>query len=684
MADNTLTDPGQADRNTIVFFSSRTNSRQGDLMVPMITEVESRHSRQVPHSEVWQKVYESAENDDWSLVTNNALPSHVLTAERDNKHLLFLAAAKAHVTAFEVIFAAVEEEDGAEKVISDLNDRGRTLAMCIYRGGSKPILERIRRSRYNSLLSSGDSPFFHTAWSMHLDMPEAHRLLHSDIFEASLRGDVRALEPLLKTFELSERHHYEKAIYGLQDPWISFSRMGSLYFAAKKGFVGVVKMLLAALRSDRAKCNLLLECNGRTMRDEISHSPLNVACEEGRLDIVKMMSAYGIIQRAYPIEESLCILCVKKNDVEMLKVILEAKITRTDKTGEMYHITMRDYIHRVDERGDSALILAARSVHESAPAIVNMLLDKLADVRVVDTNGMTALHLACLYGREDVVKILIERGACVDAVSHRVQRRGEEYIIYDVVGPTAVQLVRDRPEMLVAAGAKQTDNQSKIEVRKITNQGLQLTLPSVQGTRDSNNSPMWCSDLVIHRIIDHLHWSDILSLCQVSRQWRRVALSNKVWAAIFYQLCSSFHHSSAAKYEYSCRWKMREGFFYQLCHILFPDLLIASRAMSMLRPLDLQCSWSEWKQQMKIGKIIRNAQRSHCYLPIDSENTHGSSQTLFVCHRKKSKAFNFGEGMVMDAISHLTCTAVFMTSASRFSIVAVSSSVRNFEDKRPF
>ncbi|PRP76832.1 hypothetical protein PROFUN_14762 [Planoprotostelium fungivorum] len=107
----------------------------------MITEVESRDSRQVPHSEVRQKAYESAENDDWSLVTNNALPSHVLTAERDNKHLLFLAAAKAHVTAFEVIFAAVEKEDGAEKVISDLNDRGRTLAMCIYRGGSKPILE---------------------------------------------------------------------------------------------------------------------------------------------------------------------------------------------------------------------------------------------------------------------------------------------------------------------------------------------------------------------------------------------------------------------------------------------------------------------------------------------------------------------------------------------------------------
>ncbi|PRP84053.1 hypothetical protein PROFUN_08515 [Planoprotostelium fungivorum] len=165
----------------------------------------------------------------------------------------------------------------------------------------------------------------------------------------------------------------------------------------------------------------------------------------------------------------------------------------------------------------------------------------------------------------------------------------------------------------------------------------------------NNGHPSWCPDLVMHRIIDHLHWSDILPLSRINRIWRRTALSNSVWAPIFYRLCCSFHHPPGTNYKYSAGWKIREGFFYHLCRHLFPDLLRATQTMSMLRPLDLQCSADEWKQQMKIGKMIKNAQRSHCYVPIEPSNDRNhpdyrkpvEDRTVFVCHRKKRTAFTY-------------------------------------------
>ncbi|PRP76873.1 protein TANC2-like isoform 1 [Planoprotostelium fungivorum] len=598
-------------------------------------------------TELWERVYHSAENGDWSPITNNTIVSRVLTMERENKHLLFLAAAKAHVEAFQIILSAVRQEDGAAKVISELNDRGPGLMMSIYRGGSCPIVEHTGRSSLSDLLYPREGPFcryfFSFAKMDHDDLP-----LHADIFEAALKNDVDQLERSGPT------------------RLVPFSCMGSLYFAAKKGYVRVVEMLLSAL--EVAECNLRNECN-RSFNDfhgdaSLNVTPLWIAYKEGRSQVVQ----------TYPIVDSLCILCVKRNDVEMLKVVLESEITCNDLADDQkvyYRTKMEDYLDRLDQQGNTALMLAVRSDHESGPTMVKMLLDKSAHTETTDANGMTALHLACMYGREDVIRMLIDGGACVDALSHRVQIMGDDYHIYDTVGPTPLQLARDRPgvvKMLLAAGAIDSCSRCVIEPRKSSIDNIQAILPPVQDN-GSDAPPTWCSDLVMHRIIDHLHWSDVLSLCQVSRQWRRSAIQNQVWASFFYELCSSFHHPSAVKYEYSVKWKMREGFFYQLCHILFPDLLRVSWAISLYRPLDLQCSWSEWKQQMKIGKILRNAQRSL----IGNINSM-EERTLFVCHRKKRTTFTCDEsGRIVDPYGHLTCTAIFLTSASRFSIVTTTS-----------
>ena len=56
---------------------------------------------------------------------------------------------------------------------------------------------------------------------------------------------------------------------------------------------------------------------------------------------------------------------------------------------------------------------------------VKMLIEKGADVNVVDEHGITALHLASLLGYSEIVKMLIEAGANVNVV--------------DVDGRTALQ-----------------------------------------------------------------------------------------------------------------------------------------------------------------------------------------------------------------------------------------------------
>ena len=60
----------------------------------------------------------------------------------------------------------------------------------------------------------------------------------------------------------------------------------------------------------------------------------------------------------------------------------------------------------------SGLIMAVRGGHVS---LVARLLDRGIPIDAVDENGLTALHLAAVHRYEQMVTLLIDRGASVDA-----------------------------------------------------------------------------------------------------------------------------------------------------------------------------------------------------------------------------------------------------------------------------
>ena len=68
-------------------------------------------------------------------------------------------------------------------------------------------------------------------------------------------------------------------------------------------------------------------------------------------------------------------------------------------------------VNGVDADGETALMVAATVGHKS---IVEMLLQKNADVNKQDDDGSTALIYASLYGHNDIVRLLLTQGAKVN------------------------------------------------------------------------------------------------------------------------------------------------------------------------------------------------------------------------------------------------------------------------------
>lgn len=61
------------------------------------------------------------------------------------------------------------------------------------------------------------------------------------------------------------------------------------------------------------------------------------------------------------------------------------------------------------------ILSAANSGGDDARQIVKLLIDNNADVDLSDETGQTPLWLASLYGNVEIVKMLIAKGAKVDA-----------------------------------------------------------------------------------------------------------------------------------------------------------------------------------------------------------------------------------------------------------------------------
>ena len=98
------------------------------------------------------------------------------------------------------------------------------------------------------------------------------------------------------------------------------------------------------------------------------------------------------------------------------------------------HVKRFFYLHKTDDWGRTALICAAEGGHE---AVVRLLLEKGANVNAKEDNGETALHEAAWGGHEAVVQLLLEKGANVNAKEnnrektalHPAAMRGHEVVV---------------------------------------------------------------------------------------------------------------------------------------------------------------------------------------------------------------------------------------------------------------
>ncbi|PRP81956.1 putative cortactin-binding protein [Planoprotostelium fungivorum] len=595
----------------------------------------------------------------WEELRNHNSPS-ILTMERNNKHLLLLAARKGHRTAFRSLLEEIIEQDVAE-TISDLNERGYDLATSVLRGGSSLIHLILMISPMKHLLSSPNGPH------CEIDFPDdaADRHYHLDIFEASLHNDLTRLRTLLA----AKSQHVKR-----EDPPPLHIRMGSLFIATKKGFLQAAEVILSTLGDMQAlACHWILDETSLSDTMALRHdSPLTLACRTRRLDMLKLFCQLGLTDLSMSTKlHSPCSIAVDAMDTEMLEIILNSNdVYGYERDEKSIHLRTKQLcINVVYRKSMTSLMVAASSTHENAHTIVKMLLNHRADMEMSDFNGNTALHLACKTGREDVVQLLIDRGACIDEFTYRVQHGPDKFMIYDTVGPTALQLASHRPgvvEILKKAGARMEDRSDCTEEcardgsMDRDNAFLPTGLPREPTTIDTNmdEGPLWCTDVVVHCILTSSHWSEVLICSQISRRWRRIATSNAVWSHILYSI-SSTYSSESIRFEYDPKSRIVEGFYWRLCQLLFSDLLRAPKAMSLLRPLDLQCTSSQWRQQMRWGKIVQNAQRFHCYQVIQTD-PRLKGKHVFVCKRKKDYLDILYESEEHSEQVAVTCTAIIV------------------------
>ncbi|XP_043924865.1 ankyrin repeat and KH domain-containing protein 1-like [Protopterus annectens] len=160
-----------------------------------------------------------------------------------------------------------------------------------------------------------------------------------------------------------------------------------LILAATAGHVGVVEILL-----DKSAD---IEAQSERTKD----TPLSLACSGGRQEVVELLLARGANKEHRNVSDYTPLsLAASGGYVNIIKILLTAGAEINSRTGS--------------KLGISPLMLAAMNGHVPA---VKLLLDMGSDINAqIETNRNTALTLACFQGRAEVVSLLLDRKANVE------------------------------------------------------------------------------------------------------------------------------------------------------------------------------------------------------------------------------------------------------------------------------
>ncbi|XP_022247672.1 ankyrin repeat domain-containing protein 17-like isoform X2 [Limulus polyphemus] len=160
-----------------------------------------------------------------------------------------------------------------------------------------------------------------------------------------------------------------------------------LMLAATAGHAGVVEILINH-GSD-------IEAQSERTKD----TPLSLACSGGRFEVVEILLARGANKEHRNVSDYTPLsLAASGGYVNIIKLLLNQGAEINSRTGS--------------KLGISPLMLAAMNGHTAA---VRLLLDNGSDINAqIETNRNTALTLACFQGRHEVVSLLLDRKANVE------------------------------------------------------------------------------------------------------------------------------------------------------------------------------------------------------------------------------------------------------------------------------
>ncbi|XP_031335923.1 ankyrin repeat domain-containing protein 17-like isoform X2 [Photinus pyralis] len=166
----------------------------------------------------------------------------------------------------------------------------------------------------------------------------------------------------------------------------------------KKGFT---PLILAATAGHEKVVETLLN-NGADMEaqsERTKDTPLSLACSGGRYEVVELLLNRGANREHRNVSDYTPLsLAASGGYVNIIKLLLSHSAEINSRTGS--------------KLGISPLMLAAMNGHTAA---VKLLLDKGSDINAqIETNRNTALTLACFQGRHEVVSLLLDRKANVE------------------------------------------------------------------------------------------------------------------------------------------------------------------------------------------------------------------------------------------------------------------------------
>ncbi|KAK3090841.1 hypothetical protein FSP39_015089 [Pinctada imbricata] len=160
-----------------------------------------------------------------------------------------------------------------------------------------------------------------------------------------------------------------------------------LILAATAGHVDVVEILLDAGAD--------MEAQSERTKD----TPLSLACSGGRYEVVELLLSRGANKEHRNVSDYTPLsLAASGGYVNIIKLLLSHGAEINSRTGS--------------KLGISPLMLAAMNGHTAA---VKLLLDMGSDINAqIETNRNTALTLACFQGRHEVVSLLVDRKANIE------------------------------------------------------------------------------------------------------------------------------------------------------------------------------------------------------------------------------------------------------------------------------